>query len=58
MKKTRSKLVTKVIELKKYFYISDEQIIKKKLGYSSSSIYESVLKYRHQNYVNRKPKQS
>ena len=58
MKKVKSKLVVKVIELKNYFELSDEQLIQRQLGYSSSSIYESVLKYRHQNYVNRKKNQS
>ena len=57
MKKMKSKLITKVIELKNYFELSDEQLIQRQLGYSRSSIYESVLKYRHQNYMNRTPKQ-
>lgn len=54
----KSKLVSKIIELNKSFGLSDKQIIKRQLGYSSSSIYESVLKYRHQNYLNRNTKQS
>jgi len=58
MKKVKSKLIFKVVEIRRSLCLSDKQIIKKKLGYSSSSIYDSVLKYRHQNYVNRKPNQS
>ena len=58
MKKVKSKLVTKLIKLNNNSDLSDEQLIKRQLGYSSSSIYDSVLKYCRQNYLHKKSKQS
>ena len=58
MKKVKSKLCSRVLEIKKSNCLSDKEIIQRQLGYSSSSIYDTVLKYRRQNYLYKKSKQS
>ena len=58
MKKVKSKLCSRVLEINKINCLSDTQMIQRQLGYSSSSIYDTVLKYRHQNYLYKQSKQS
>ena len=58
MKKVKSKMYSKPEEVRKSQCLTDKQIIKRQLGYSSSGIYDTVLKYRHQNYLNKQSKQS
>lgn len=53
MKKERG---LEVVMLKRSLGFSDVNLVQRQLGYSSSSIYDNNLKYCHQNYSTKKPK--